>query len=181
MAQALTDYREIRMASFEVERRYNGDIRNKKPKKAELFRVFPTIVDTYYSFNPFVRVRYAECVYPEKKTMSILSSKQEFSGELDETEISIEDFKKGNKILSLLRNPVVIVSGSREEYKIDDLHICFDYVNGLGYCTEIEKIVINPNEIPQALTEVEKAFSEFFGVQSKDLEKRTYPEILLKK
>ncbi len=167
------------MASFEVERRYKSDMRNKKPEKAELFRVFPTIVDTYYSVNPFVRVRYAECVYPEKKTVSILSSKQELSGELDETEISIEDFTKGNKILSLLKNPVVIVSGSREEYKIDDLHICFDYVNGLGYCTEVEKIVLNPNEIPQALAEVERTFNEFFRLESKELEKRTYPEILL--
>lgn len=166
---------------YEIERRVLGlSLKDRFPKEAELKGIYD-ISDSYFTMNPFLRVRNAQQTYPLQRPIQRLGQKRIIEdGVVEETEIPI-DAESALKILSeSLGKPMIVVEGHREEYSYNGLTVCDDYVNGLGKSTEIEKITNSKEENASALREVVQAF-ESLGVKERELSDEIYPVLLYNK
>jgi predicted adenylyl cyclase CyaB len=166
---------------YEVERRVNMNLENILPPESTLKRIYGG-TDTYFSLDPFLRVRDMTLTHPYVGHIQKVSVKRIIDDdEIEESERDILDAPTAIKLLTESEGePKVIIDGHRKEYSLKGLIVCIDDVKGLGKWTEIEKVTKSREENGKALIEVEEAF-ESLGVKKELLVKDIYPLLLFKK
>jgi predicted adenylyl cyclase CyaB len=171
----------IFMVHYEIERRVDLRLKDKLPSDARLERVYGG-TDTYFTIDPFLRVRNMQLTYPSPpRSIQRLGLKKIIDdGEVEETETPVDAVTALKILNDSIGKPKVILDGHREEYSLRGLTVCVDNVKGLGDWTEIEKISSSKDQNGSALNEVIKAF-ESLGVKENQLTKEIYPVLLYKK
>lgn len=171
----------IFMVHYEIERRVDLRLKDRLPSDARLERVYGG-TDTYFTLNPFLRVRNMQMTYPSPpRSIQRLGLKKIIDdGEVEETETPVDAVTALKILNDSIGKPKVILDGHREEYSLRGLTVCVDNVKGLGDWTEIEKISSSKDQNGSALNEVIKAF-ESLGVKENQLTKEIYPVLLYKK
>lgn len=97
-----------------------------------------------------------------------------------ELEISFEDPAKMRAILSALGySPVLEVRKLRRLYRLGEITACIDHVDSLGDYLELEKLVIDKKDYPDAVSELYEWLSRF-GISKDLLTQYSYLELLLK-
>lgn len=144
--------------------------------------IYKNITDTYFSLDPFLRIREATQTYPVKRLIQRKGFKRIVDdGIVEEAEIDIPNAKTA--IFSLadkMGNPEVIVEGSRKAFSYNGLTACVDKVDFLGDYTEMEKVTNSKEENSQALREVVEALKSL-GVRESQITSELYPTMLYKK
>ena len=166
---------------YEIERRVNLKLKDRLPSDARLERVYGGS-DTYFTLNPFLRVRNLQLTYPSPpRPIQRLSLKRIVDdGEVEETETPVDAVTALKILNDSIGKPKVIVDCQREEYSLRGLTVCADKVRGLGDWTEIEKISNSKDQNGSVLREVIKAF-ESLGIKENQLTSDIYPILLYKK
>ncbi|AAL81983.1 adenylate cyclase [Pyrococcus furiosus DSM 3638] len=97
-----------------------------------------------------------------------------------EIEVEIDDVDKYSQLLELLGfREILTITKTREKYYVEKgVTITLDDVEGLGKFVEIETLVKNEEEIPQAVEKLEAILREI-GVEQ--FERRSYLELLVEK
>jgi adenylate cyclase, class 2 len=95
-----------------------------------------------------------------------------------EMEWGIKDVKKWVALLGKIGiRPGIRKIKRTEAYRMNGFDIELNYVAGLGYFLEIERIVKSKTDIPEAKKELIEMFNEL-GYSQKDFEKKYYLELL---
>jgi len=94
----------------------------------------------------------------------------------EEIEITVDDFDKAVKLFEKLGfKPVAKVVKTRRIYRIDDVTICLDSVEGLGEFIEFEVKTSDVENGKKRLFEL----AEMFGLRLEDSIRKSYLEMLL--
>ena len=97
-----------------------------------------------------------------------------------ELEISFEDPARMKAILSALGYPPVLeVVKLRRMYRLGEITACVDQVDLLGDYLELEKLVMDQNDYPEAVRELYEWLSKL-GIPKDSLTQYSYLEMLLK-
>ena len=97
-----------------------------------------------------------------------------------ELEISFEDSAKMQEILSALGySPILEVRKSRTMYHLGEITACVDHVDRLGDYLELEKLVEDKKDYPEAVAELYKWLSKL-EIPQDSLTQYSYLELLLK-
>lgn len=97
-----------------------------------------------------------------------------------ELEISFENPEKMREILTALGySPILEVKKSRTIYHFGDISACIDCVDSLGDYLELEKLVTDKSDYPEAVNELYGWLSKF-GISKDSLTQYSYLELLLK-
>jgi adenylate cyclase class 2 len=97
-----------------------------------------------------------------------------------ELEISFEDPAKMKEILSALGYPTVLeVRKLRRMYRLGEITACVDQVDSLGDYLELEKLVMDQNGYPAAVSELYELLSKL-GIPKEALTQYSYLELLMK-
>jgi adenylate cyclase class 2 len=100
-----------------------------------------------------------------------------------ESEYEVFRVKNGKKLLAILKEILtvsVIVKKEREVYIDDNVRIHVDWIRGLGKFLELEAVCRNKRDIKDAPGKIKKLASDF-KIQSSDIIKFSYSDLLLKK
>ncbi|MGH3778954.1 MAG: class IV adenylate cyclase [Pseudonocardiaceae bacterium] len=96
----------------------------------------------------------------------------------DEYETTVEDVEAIRRILEALNfTPLVTVDKTREEWKLPDVEIVFDHVEGAGDFVEFE-FKGDAADVADATNQLE-TFISSLGVELGETINRGYPHILL--
>jgi adenylate cyclase class 2 len=149
----------------------------KQLKKTAKFKGKSIKKDTYYDDTRKIYLRVREM---DKKTLFEIKVKNIISGVESNIEIGwgIKDKKNWTKLLSKLDiRPTIQKTKKTEAYQLNGFNIELNYISGLGYFLEIERVVKSKKQIPKAKKELIDIFGNF-GYSQKDFEKKYYLDLL---
>lgn len=96
-----------------------------------------------------------------------------------ELEVSFEDPAEMRELLSALGySPVLEVQKLRKTYHLGDITACIDQVDSLGDYLELEKLVSDKKDYPEAVGELYKWLPKL-GIPESALTQHSYLELLL--
>jgi adenylate cyclase, class 2 len=165
-------------AKVAINKRDFNRLRKRFGKEAE-FKGLKIKKDIYYddSKTSFIRIR-------EENDKNFFNIKDKGINKGVEANMEIEwkvkDKNKFSKLLNKLGiKPSMQKTKKTESYQLNGFNIELNYVVGLGYFLEIERIVKSKTEIPKAKKELIDMFDRF-GYSQKDFEKKYYLDLLQK-
>lgn len=138
----------------------------------------------YFESGEALRIRTSENIITKEKhsTLTYKGKKLDsLSNTRVEHEVVIDNMNTMGDIFKCLDfTPLFSVEKQREYYGQNNIHVCVDYVKGLGHFIELEKIVSYDSEKSSALVELFLLLSQL-GFSNDRLEGRSYAHLLFDK
>lgn len=152
----------------------------KELDKTADFKGEKTKKDTYYGDDKTVHIRLRET---DDELILAVKNKISKNGIESNTEVEwkIADKKEFEKFLKKISiKPWIKKVKITRAYQFKGFNIELNYVKGLGYFLEIERVVKSKGKIPKTKKELIDIFKKF-GFKQKQFEKKYYVDLLQKK